>query len=267
MMKWTGFALALALLLGSTAGAQINFNPNTVYTQDFDSLGGPPPGTVAWANNVTLLGWFAADGGGVVAVYHRSNGSSATGGLYSYGPNPNGVLDRALGSQASNATGEITWGVQFVNAHPTWVLTSFTVSYDVEQWRDASEDDTTTYFEYSLNAVSVDDPLATWNPAPFADLNSIHSNNSGALDGNAAANRYNVVLPVTGINWAPGTSLWLRWRDPNDPGSDHGMAIDNFSFSAVPEPTTFALVGLGMGAAGLVSRRLRRKKTEQPIAV
>jgi len=72
---------------------------------------------------------------------------------------------------------------------------------------------------------------------------------------------------VTGINWAPGTSLWLRWRDPNDPGSDHGMAIDNFSFSAVPEPTTFALVGLGMGAAGLVSRRLRRKKTEQPIAV
>jgi hypothetical protein len=262
MMRFRMLALVVALTVSATASAQVLFNPNVGYTQDFDSLGAPPPASLPWTNNTTLTGWYAADGGGAVTTYFLDNGSSAAGGLFSYGTGAN----RALGSQASNATGQMYWGAQFTNAHPLWVLTSITLTYDVEQWRDASEDPSTHMFEYSLDATSIDDGLATWVAVPLGDLVSIHTNNAGALDGNDPVNQYTVMFTVNGISWAPGSSLWIRWVDPNDPGSDHGMAIDNFSLSAVPEPTTFALVGLGMGAAGLVSLRSRRKKGEQVIA-
>jgi hypothetical protein len=253
-MKRLSLTLASVLVVVGTSRAQVLFNPNTGYTQNFDSLASPPPGTHTWSNNSTLTGWYAADQNGLITQYYANDGSSAVGGLYSYGNSG----DRALGSQASNSTGEMYWGAQFTNNHPAWVLTSFTASYRFEQWRDASEDQSTTFFEYSMDATSIDDAGATWVPVPAGDLVSIQNSNSGALDGNNVFK--NLTVAVNGINWAPGTSLWIRWVDPNDPGSDHGLAIDDFSLAAVPEPTTMALVGLGMGAIGLVTRRLQRKR-------
>ena len=63
------------------------------------------------------------------------------------------------------------------------------------------------------------------------------------LDGNLAANRVaGITHMVSGIKWAPGTELWIRWRD----GYTHdGIAIDNVSFSAstdIPEPSAFLLL-------------------------
>src|SRR5262249_60869348 len=54
---------------------------------------------------------------------------------------------------------------------------------------------------------------------------------ASALDGNAAANRTLIsgTLPVT-VN--AGQEIWLRWQDPDDAGSDHGLAIDDFSVTA-----------------------------------
>lgn len=261
MMRLTVFAVALAIFIVAPASAQIPYIGGTTLTENFNTLASPPPALNPWTNNVTLPGWYAADGGGAVTQYHANNGSSASGNLYSYGAD--GDPDRALGSAASNATGAIYFGVALQNAHPTWVLTSFTASYFMEQWRDASEDDWFTFFEYRMNATGIDDPGA-WTPVPAGDLWSILSDNSGALNGNVV--NAPITVTVNGLNWLPGDTLWLRWRDPNDPGSDHGLAIDDFSFSAVPEPTTMALVGLGMGAAGLVTRRLRRKKAEPAVA-
>ena len=66
---------------------------------------------------------------------------------------------------------------------------------------------------------------------------------------------------MTGLNWQPGEDLWVRWADINDAGNDHGLAIDDVTFSAeaIPEPATITMAGLALaavlaGAAG--GRRL-----------
>ena len=64
---------------------------------------------------------------------------------------------------------------------------------------------------------------------------------AATLDGNAPANRTakSATLTVT-VN--SGQEIWLRWQDPDDTGSDHGLAIDDFSVTAsnggaTPTPT------------------------------
>ena len=78
----------------------------------------------------------------------------------------------------------------------------------------------------------------------------------GAVDGNVNRVAVGPVI-VTGFSWAPGTDLWLRWTDPQTlTVRDDGMALDDLSFFAeVPEPSTIALLGLGL--AGLLARRRR----------
>jgi hypothetical protein len=58
-----------------------------------------------------------------------------------------------------------------------------------------------------------------------------------ALDGNIVANQANPSDTITGISWAPGQTLWLRWTDINDASNDDGLGIDNLSFSATASST------------------------------
>jgi len=61
------------------------------------------------------------------------------------------------------------------------------------------------------------------------------------------------------LNWIPGDSLFIRWNDVNDAGNDAGVAIDNLTMTAtvVPEPSCVALLGLGIAAVALLSRKTR----------
>ena len=65
---------------------------------------------------------------------------------------------------------------------------------------------------------------------------------------------------VTISGWNDGTDLWIRWFDANSTGFDQGLAVDDFSFSAVPEPAAGAAL-MGLVALTLAGLRRRNGKT------
>jgi hypothetical protein len=88
--------------------------------------------------------------------------------------------------------------------------------------------------------------IAGFTNVPELGFTSVVANNSttgSAVDGNAAGKVTVAQFTVNGINWAPGTDLWLRWGDQQLTGNDHGMAIDNVEFSANTGSSTGGVPG------------------------
>jgi len=73
---------------------------------------------------------------------------------------------------------------------------------------------------------------------------------------------------VSGISWAADQTLWIRWIERNDAVNDHGLAIDDFSITTVPEPVNVALAIFGgIGATiGGVRCFVNRPKQSQTTA-
>ncbi len=112
-------------------------------------------------------------------------------------------------------------------------LTEFSISYSGEQWRNGGNTNTHSLsFEYgfgtSFSAVS------SWTAAgsSFNFTSIVNTSTAAAVVGNVAGLAAGRGGTVTGLNWTAGQSLWLRWVDLNDTGNDHGLAIDDVSFTA-----------------------------------
>jgi hypothetical protein len=140
-------------------------------------------------------------------------------------------------------------------------LDTFTVTYDGEEWRDGQlATPESLFFGYNLGATTVlngsgvpnwADPATTYTAVPTLNFTSpvfAGTNSSGTnVDGNSVGKISGITATVSGISWAPGADLWLRWADPQVPSAaDDGLAVDNVSFSAnaivVPEPSAPALI-------------------------
>jgi hypothetical protein len=261
-MRRSAALLCLTLLgLPGTAPAQIQLTGGT-YTQNFDSLAS------TGASSVVPNGWaFAESGPGADNLYLADDGSNPAGGAYSYGAT--GSSNRAFGTlrdtrTVANTTAII--GAQFQNS-AGGALNTVTITYQGEQWRlgaTGRQDQLT--FQYSTNAISLTDPNATWITDDPLSFNSPNTTGPvGPLDGTANSTTQSDTIT---LNVPDGGTFWIRWLDAAIPGPNDGLAVDNFSLSAVavPEPTGFALVGL----AGLVfGRRLFRRPvvTTAPSAV
>lgn len=270
--------LSLTILcFPALASAQVSYTTSgSTYSQDFNTL--IQSGTAQpWANNSTLTGWWLyrqPAPGTDITTYNAGTGSSNAGNFYSFGASSTDA-DRSLGGVASGGgyfgspgTGTVAGWIAFSLTNNTGEsLTSLTVNYNGEQWRDGgatTPNAQTMALEYGFGASFT--TVATWTPAgaSFNFTSPVFANTGAgaAVDGNTAG----LVAGLGGtINttWNNGDTLWIRFIENNDVGNDHGLSLDNFSFSgisaAVPEPTTYALVGVTMATAGFVTYRRRRQ--------
>lgn len=211
------------------------------YSQNFDTA--PASGSATWTNDSSIPGWYhARTGTGTTIV--ANNGSSNVGNLYSYGTGT--ATDRALGSVGSGnaAIGNLYWGVRLVNNTGT-TITSLTVAYTGEQWRNSAAAAQSIAFSYLVGSPSVTGSLAEFQSAgvtvsPLDFTSPITGGTAGALDGNVAANRVALSHTITGLNIPNGTEVMLRWSDPDHTGADHGLSIDDFSVTpnGTPAPAT-----------------------------
>ena len=99
-------------------------------------------------------------------------------------------------------------------------------------------------FQYSTNATSLTN--GTWTDVNQLNFNSpVTTGGSGALDGNAAANRTARSFTITGLSIANGATYRIRWTDfDRTPGADDGLAVDDFSLTpggTATFPTTLSI--------------------------
>ncbi|MBL0103239.1 MAG: lamin tail domain-containing protein [Bacteroidetes bacterium] len=244
---------ALSNYLTSTFGsasaatvASISYTTGT-YTQNFDGL--PITGTTSFgsfgngANTLStppvsgssLTGWQVANSTGGTPSLVADNGAGSSGAAYSYGTT--GSTDRALGSLASNSF-TAYYGAVLQNDGST-PLSTVSISFTNEQWKSGAASLTNHInFEYSLNGSDI--LTGTFSGVSALDLNTVVATapTVQVLDGNLPANQVAVTYTFTlSGNWLPGQKLVLRWKDFNEGGNDDGLAMDNFSFSAVGPQT------------------------------
>ncbi len=279
---WATIVTGLALSSATVVKGQVSYTTaGSIQSENFDSLRNTPVDvtfqtTFPWIDNSTssgtqtsLPGWYLnhpiaqVNEGGVNQHqrFRASAGGANTGAFYSFGTV--NTTERALGTIGANSMSAVSDTVNpmemalRLNNNTGVTLTDFTLTYDGEQWRNGGSGTANILtFAYGIGATTT-----TWTNPVGSGFTSVAALNftapqvgttASALDGNAAANRTaGITATVSGISWDPGTDLWLRWGDVNDPPplGDDGLAIDNLSFFAiaipVPEPSTYALMGLG----------------------
>lgn len=266
-MKTSLLFLALAGLTLPAAAIDIAAAGST-YNQTFDTLASS--GTdLAWANDSTLPGWSLfrqPSPGTAITTYSAGTGSSSAGTFNSFGST--GSTERALGGTGAGTT---YFGSPATGAVAGWIASSFTnksgaaldgfnTTWDGEQWRNANTSAHTMVFEYGFGSSFT--AVAAWNApgAAFDFTSPVIGSTAGAVAGLFSG----LGGTISGLSWADNETLWLRWVEINDTGNDHGLAIDNFTFTAtgpssaaVPEGgMTVAMLGLSMAGMAALRRRL-----------
>lgn len=225
---------------------------NSPYTQNFDVLAS------SGTSSVVPDGWAFREVGSSDSLYRADDGGASYSDTFSYGTT--GSSERAWGSIYGSVVTSIGAGFRNDTGRP---ITTLAISYIGEQWRlgQSGRADSLTCL-YSLNATSLAD--GTWTPVPALTFKSPNISTSvGPLNGNDSLNRRLISAELSGLSFDSGSTIWLRFRDDQASGPNDGLAVDDFSLTAIPEPVNFALGVFGgiAVAAGILRNNWKGNKS------
>jgi hypothetical protein len=234
----------------------------------------------------TLQGFeFAESGASAQGSFGNDTGATATGDSYRYRTTPT-AADIAFGQLNTPGLGPdivandpnpgTSFGLVFRNDTNS-TIDSLTISYRGEQYRYGGAAGGPDRIDFQINNGGNTILGAGFTDVDNLDFSSVvQSGTIGALDGNLSANSSlinGLYAPTGGIT--AGSTFVIRFTpfDRKDGGtqvSDDGLAVDDFNLTAntsavaTPEPSTFALFGIGMLGFGVVVRR--RKSADKAAA-
>lgn len=218
---------------------------------------------MTWTQGQIFPGWYAQyteSAANPVPEYRRTFGQSDGIRIYQWrasGTATNG----ALGAIPINSTGDVHFALALTN-NTGQTLTQFNLGYTGQQWRVTTSGPTTITVSYQTGNLASDLTAGTWTGINALTFTSPHSNaaENTNLGGTLVANS-EVFAPasISSLNWENGQQLWLRFTVENISGLSQGLAVDDVTFTAIPEPGSsawiFGMLGLG---ATLCGRRGRR---------
>lgn len=212
--------LLATLSFGQTTISLIGVN--VPYIEDFSGMGA--------SQTDFIPGWTAINvANGATLSMSVSDGTTSVGNVYNVGAV--GSEERAFGTIA-DAIITPALGAVFTN-NTGGIVSKISIQTRMEQWRESGNAaiNETVAFSYSLDATSLNS--GTWTTVTALDLKeklTVATSNL-AVNGNLASNYSLLSNIITGLNWANGTDLWIKWVDVNDAGNNGMLAIDNFSIS------------------------------------
>lgn len=197
---------------------------NVPYIEDFSGMGA--------TQNTFLPGWTAINvNNNATLTMGVTDGNASTGNAYNVGAIND--EERAFGTLADATTTPAIGAVFQNNTGST--ISKLAIQARMEQWRQSGNAgvNESVAFYYSLNATGLGDGTATWIPVTALNLNEKLTgvNTNLAVNGNLAANYTNMSNIISGLNWANGANLWIKWVDNNDAGANGMYAVDNFIIS------------------------------------
>ncbi|MCD8482252.1 MAG: PEP-CTERM sorting domain-containing protein [Verrucomicrobia bacterium] len=278
---------ATMLLAASAVSGQVTISTlGQTYTQNFSSLSWNAGETLgSWTNNSTLPGWSISNQNNVATSQYRPGwaGSQASNNL--------GGADATNYTKAlqilvsgTQAGGDRVWdgntrlgfrtGGTPANSFLTLqltnttggALTSFSLGYEAAQFFASST--AALDVRYSFDNENWTTIRGTGGAAGDEDLRYITPTTGGNVAMTTAQIQDSITqlsATVAGISWENNSSLYIQfafWRDLSGvaSGSSSIMAIDDVSFSAIPEPSTYAAIFGALAFLGVVARRRFSKK-------
>jgi hypothetical protein len=192
----------------------------------------------------TMPGWYGeCDGDASGAQLGAADGSTTTGGIYSFGLTNGNTANRALGLIATSTSGGTHFGLKLIN-ETAGNLNYISLQFTGEFWKTGSYGKTMV-FGYNVDAAGNSSTLSA-SELLAASNNLVGSlavtfptaGGVGPTNGTLPNNQLN--LGVTNLAlagaWTPGSALWLTWSIWDDHGSGQGYGIKNLQFAAGSTP-------------------------------